>query len=88
MMIEARRVGIAASPMAASVPTTADTTPTQKPMIRLLANDGQNWRVTTISCHQRSERLSIGKLVSVRDVKEKTTSSTIGESRKTMNAKA
>jgi hypothetical protein len=86
MMIEARRFGIAARPMAASVPTTADTTATQRPMIRLFAKDGQNCRVTTISCHQRSENPSIGKLVSVREVKEKTTRSKIGASRKTMKA--
>ncbi len=87
-MIEARRVGIAARPIAASVPTIAETTATQEPMIRLLAKDGQNWRVTTISCHQRNDRPSIGKLVSVREVKEKMTSSTIGDSRKTMKATA
>src|SRR5688500_6693906 len=87
-MIEARRAGIAGSPIAASVPTIADTRTTQEPMIRLLAKDGQNCLVTTISCHQRNESPSIGKFVSVREVKEKTTSSTIGDSRKTMKAMA
>src|SRR5690349_5550329 len=88
MMIPARRFGIAASPIAARVPTTAETTATQMPMIRLLAKDGQNWRVTTISCHHRNDSPSIGKFVSVREVKEKITSSTIGDSRKTMKATA
>ena len=88
MMIEARRFGMAARPMAASVPTIADTTATQEPMIRLLAKDGQNWRVTAISCHQRNDRPSMGKFVSVREVKENTTSSTIGDSRKTTKAAA
>jgi hypothetical protein len=81
-------LGIAASPIAASVPTTAETTATQKPMIRLLAKDGQNCLVTTISCHQRSDSPSIGKFVSAREVKEKMTRSTIGASRKTMKATA
>ena len=53
-----------ASPIAAMVPTIADITPTLRPMIMLFENAGRNCGCWIISTHQRSDRPSMGKLVS------------------------
>ena len=72
------------SPIAAMVPTMAEIDADAEPDDHAVGEGRPELRdVPTISAHQRSDRLSIGKLVSPREVKEKTISSTIGDSRKT-----
>ena len=89
LMASVARLGASDTrPMAAMVPTMAEMTPTLAPMIMLLKKAGQNCLWFTISSHQRSDRPSIGKLVSPRDVKEKIIRSTMGASRNTTRTMA